>query len=284
MKNTDNLGWIGLGNMGMPMANNLIKAGYNMHIYARDITSKKSIIDQGATAYDHLPDFIKQTQCIFLTLPDDKTVEQVFLEITKQELQGKTFINCSTISPELAQNLAHQLQQKNAVYIDAPVSGSVLPATQGTLSFLVGAQDIQTYQKQLPYFEIMGKHTYYTGLPGMGSKAKLAINYYMAVVVQGFAETISYGKKLGLDPVMMSDIVNQSAVGSAMTQIKTPSVLNNEFPAAFPLKFMVKDLLLAQNNNWNSDLLQSVLSTYTNALEQGEQENDLMAVIKVVKG
>lgn len=275
-------GWIGLGNMGTPMAANLLKAGYKLNIYLRDPNKQSSLLSDGANGIAELNNFIEQTDVIFLTLPNDSITENTFEKILSTNISGKTFINSSTISPSLAQKLHHAVSVKEGVYIDAPVSGSVKPAIDGTLSFLVGGEQ-QAYTENIPFFEIMGKHHYYLGQAGSGSKAKLAINYYMSVVVQGLAETVLFAEENGISREMMTAIVNDGACGSGMSKIKTAPILKDEYPAAFPLKFMLKDLRLAQAEGWNTDLINAAEKMFNKASEQGLAEQDLMAVIKAIK-
>ncbi len=279
MKST---GWIGLGNMGTPMAANLLKAGYKVNIYLRDPNKSCVLLSDGATGIVDFNTFIEQTDVVFLTLPNDAITEETFEKILLTDISGKTFINSSTISPGLAQKLHNAISVKEGVYIDAPVSGSVKPAIDGTLSFLVGGEQ-QAYTDSIPYFEVMGKHHYYLGNAGSGSKAKLAINYYMSVVVQGLAETVLFAEENGISREMMTSIVNDGACGSGMSKIKTTPILKDEYPAAFPLKFMLKDLRLAQAEGWNTDLINATEKMFSKASEQGLAEQDLMAVIKAIK-
>lgn len=276
------IGWIGLGNMGTPMAHNLLKAGYKLNFYRRDNAKTSPLIAEGATPIEDLTDFIAKTDIIFLTLPDDKIVVSTFEQILTTDLKGKTFVNSSTISPTLAEKLYQQVQEKEAFYLDAPVSGSVKPAIDGTLLFLVGG-DLEDHLTCEPLFEVMGKSHYYLGTAGSGSKAKLAINYYMSVVVQGLAETILFAEQNGINREMMTAIVNDSACGSGMSKIKTPAILEDNYPAAFPLKFMLKDIRLAQDAGWNTALTQAAEQAYAKASEQGLAEQDLMAVIKAIQ-
>ena len=275
------IGWIGLGNMGTPMAHNLLKAGYKLNFYRRDNTKTSPLIAEGATPIEDLIDFIAKTDIIFLTLPNDDIVKDTFDRI-HTTIKDKIFINSSTISPSLAEKLAMSIKDKGGYYLDAPVSGSVKPAVDGTLLFLVGG-DKSVYERAIPYFEVMGKSHYYLGESGSGSKAKLAINYYMSVVVQGLAETVLFAEQNGINREMMTAIVNDSACGSGMSKIKTSAILSDDYPAAFPLKFMLKDIRLAQEAGWDTALTQAAEQAYAKASEQGLAEQDLMAVIKAIQ-
>ena len=276
------IGWIGVGNMGEPMALNLLKAGYSVNIYRRKESKPSVITQQGATAFEDLSLFIEQSDIIFLTLPDDAIVEAVFSKICTKNIAHKVFINSSTISPSLAIKLAKAVEKTGGHYVDAPVSGSVKPAQEGTLSFLIGSTENQ-YTTHIPLFEILGKHHYHLGQSGAGSQAKLAINYYMSVVIQGLAETVRFAEDQGISRAQMTAIINDGACGSPITKIKTEALLKDEYPAAFPLKFMLKDIRLAMAEGLASDLIKATEKSFNEAADQGLSDLDLMAVIKTIK-
>ncbi len=278
-----NIGWIGLGNMGNPMASNLIKAGYSLFAYCRNNNANKEIItEHNATPVFDWHELVQNTEVLFVTLPDDAAVLEVANQLLATAIAGKTIVNSSTISPGLAAQLHVAFAGKQAFYVDAPVSGSVKPAQDGTLLFLIGASQ-SACTELAPLFECMGKQTFYLNEPGNGSKAKLAINYYMSVLVQGLAETVQFAADNGIDKTLMTAIVNESACGSGMSKIKTPSIITNNYPAAFPLKFMLKDIRLTQNEGWHTPMLQAVEQAYAEANASGLAEQDLMAVIQTVK-
>lgn len=283
MNNMKNIGWVGLGNMGTPMATNLIKAGYNLFAYYRNNNVEKEInTEQKATPIFDWQDLVSKTEVIFLTLPDDAAVTEVSKNLLETTIEGKIIVNSSTISPELALKLFEEFSSKQAFYVDAPVSGSVKPAEDGTLLFLLGGEESLCNQLN-PILEKMSKQTFYLGEAGKGSKAKLAINYYMSVIIQGLAETVQFAEQNGIEKSMMTAIVNESACGSGMSKIKTPNIIAENYPAAFPLKFMLKDIRLTKSEGWNTPMLKAVEQAYTEATANGLAEQDLMAVIEMVQ-
>ncbi|MHC5354984.1 NAD(P)-dependent oxidoreductase [Myroides sp. LJL115] len=277
------LGWIGLGNMGTPMAINLLKKDYSITYLQRNPKDVSTTEQFEAKPTQDLKEVIQNGEVIFLTLPNDAICREVFQQIITYPIKGKTFINSSTISPQAAVEFNMLLKSFEAIYLDAPVSGSVKPAQDGTLLYLIGADNAQIYQDCIEFFEILGSKHYYLGAVGMGSKAKLAINYYMSVVVDGFAQTVNFASQQGISKAIMTQIVNDSACGSAMTQIKTPGVLKDHYPVAFPLKFMLKDILLAQAQGLDTPLLKAVSDDYQKAADLGLGDLDLMAVIRAIK-
>lgn len=276
---TLHIGWIGLGNMGTPMVLNLVKAGFNINVYNRTEEKIKPVSNAGARACKSIDELCRESDIIFTMLSNDAAVESVFSQLINLEVKNKLFINMSTISPDLAVMLSNKCKAKECGYLDAPVSGSVKPATDGTLLILAGGE-IEAYNKALPMFEKLGRLSLLLGETGQGSKAKLAINFYMSVVIDGLAETVLFAENQGIDRERMMQIINESACGSPMSKMKTPSIINEDYPAAFPLKYMLKDVRLAQDEGLKSELSHTMENAYQKAVDNGLGDSDLMAVIK----
>lgn len=274
--------WIGLGHMGAPMATNLLKGGFDVAVYNRSAEKVKPLAEAGARTFTSIEDVVPNSNVVFTMLSDDTAVTAVYNDLVKSDISKKLFINMSTISPELTKRLSDDIQAKGGNYLDAPVSGSVKPATDGTLIILVGGREID-YEAATMFFEKLGKFSLYLGEAGLGAKAKLAINYYMSVVVEGLAETVLFAEKNGVDRETMMFIVNESACGSAMSKMKTPCIIQDSYPAAFPLKHMDKDIRLAQNEGLNTETSAAMAKIFGEAMKAELGDNDLMAVIKAVK-
>ncbi|MDU1904875.1 MAG: NAD(P)-dependent oxidoreductase [Dysgonomonas sp.] len=276
------ISWIGLGHMGTPMALNLIKAGYDLSVYNRSDNKLKPLIDAGAKPYRSIEEICQDSDIVFTMLSDDNAATEVFDQLMNIDITNKLFINMSTISPDLSIELSKKVQEKNGKYLEAPVSGSVKPAQDGTLIILAGGKD-EDYDVAVPYFERLGKLSLLLGEVGQGAKAKLAINYYMSVVVEGLAETILFAEKNGIDRETMMFITNESACGSPMSKMKTPSIIQDNYPAAFPLKHMMKDIGLARQQGLNTDSSKVISDIYQKAMDMKLGDEDLMAVIKALK-
>src|SRR5205085_6792686 len=138
----------------------------------------------------------------------------------------------------------------------------------------------EAYEKVKPLFDVIGKLSLYLGNNGAGSSAKLAINYFLAVNLQGLAETILFAKDNGIKTEDMLTIINEGALANGITKGKSPSILNNQFPAAFALKHLAKDLRLASEQGLQSPLFQPLYNSFQQALEMGLGEEDVMAIIK----
>lgn len=264
------------------MALNLLKAGFNLSVYNRSADKMKPLNDAGAKAYKSLDDVRENSNVIFTMLSDDSAVSSVYNDLLKGSVSEKLFINMSTISSELTKQLAAEIESKGGYYLEAPVSGSVKPAIDGTLIILAAGRE-PDYEFATTYFEKVGKLSLYLGEVGQGAKAKLAINYYMSVVIEGLAETVLFAEKNGIDKETMMFIVNESACGSPMSKMKTPSIIQNNYPAAFPLKHMDKDIRLAQAEGLNTATSEAMKNIYQEAMDASLGDEDLMAVLKSVK-
>jgi 3-hydroxyisobutyrate dehydrogenase len=281
MSNTK-IGWAGLGNMGTPMVKNLLKAGFPVTVYNRTKEKEQEAVEAGATSAPSPEQLTAISDIILVMVSDDKAVKEIFngeTGLLHGDVTGKLFINVSTISPATAKFIEESCKGKGAAFLEAPVSGSVKPAQDGTLIMLAGGE-LENLERAKPILDVLGKLTVYNGAVGAGSAAKLAINYFLAVTLQGLAETVIFAKANGISTENMLTIVNEGAVGSGITKLKTAPILKNEFPAAFALKHITKDLRLATEQGIDSPLANPVYSTYKAAMDSGLGEEDLMAIIK----
>lgn len=279
------IGWIGLGNMGIPMVLNLIKAGYELTFYNRTPDKGKELIAVGAKQAESLTELVDNSNLIFTMVSDDNAVKSIYLEngILSHAKAGKVFIDMSTVSPQTSQFIYNTALENGVKFLDAPVSGSVQPAKEGNLLVLVGGEE-EVYEQVKAVLEPMSKLSIYLGPSGAGSNAKLAINLLLGITVQGIAESVLFAENQGIKKEDMLTIINESAVGTAISKMKSSSILKDEFPAAFALKHMAKDLRLASETAELNAIGASAHKTYQSALENGLGEFDVMAVLKELKG
>jgi 3-hydroxyisobutyrate dehydrogenase len=276
------IGWIGLGNMGNPMAKNLIKANYEVTVYNRTKEKEQELIQLGATSAASPQELLEKCDIVFTMLTNDEAVKEVFQNETgllSKPVAGKLVINMSTISPETSRYLAAISNKHQIEFLEAPVSGSVKPAQDGTLIILAGGST-ENYERAKPLFDLLGKSSLLLGEVGVGSSAKLAINYFLGLNIQGLAETVLFAEKNGVSRENMLAIVNEGACGNGITNIKTASLLSNQYPAAFALKHLHKDLNLAKNEGLDSPLFHPLLESFQKAQTNGLGEEDVMAIIK----
>jgi len=282
--NTTKIGWIGLGNMGIPMATQLIEAGYEVNVYNRSKAKEGTLKEMGALLAETPKDLIAQTDVVFVMVSDDAAIEAIFNGtngILSAEVVGKTIINMSTVSPSISREMARACATKGHHYLDAPVSGSVKQAETGQLVIMVGGDEI-AFDEVKPILEKLGKLAVRVGDTGAGNSAKLAINSLLALYAQGLAETVVFANAQGIKTEDLLNLINNAAIGNIFTKIKGDAIVADQYQAAFALKHIVKDLNLAKAEGISSPLAKTALQTFESAsVRYGEE--DIIAVIKEVK-
>ncbi|MFG0215779.1 NAD(P)-dependent oxidoreductase [Brevibacillus porteri] len=280
------IGWIGLGNMGIPMASNLLAAGYDVRVWNRTPGKAAPLVALGAKEAATLSELVAQSDVLFTMVSDDDAVKAIYTGsdgLLSLPVQGKLVVDMSTISPDTSRFLAEQANQAGLRFLDAPVSGSVGPAKEGKLVIMVGGEQ-SDYEVAKPMLDKLGKAAFYLGPNGAGTSAKLAINLLLGITVQGVSETLLFARSLGIGTEQMLDIISESAVGTPLIRGKAASILADDYPAAFALKHMAKDLRLANEAGVSTPLAESVNATYRHALEEGLGELDLMAILRHLGG
>jgi 3-hydroxyisobutyrate dehydrogenase len=277
----EKVGFIGLGNMGLPMAKNLEKGGFPLSVYNRT-AQKASAFESSTKICSSIEELVATSDVIITMLTDDVAVTEVYNKVQQVTIAGKLFVDMSTISQQLSITTAKALIEKDAAFIDAPVAGSTKPAADGTLIIMAGGQT-KDIERAMPYLEKMGRLVKHLGANGTGIAAKLAVNYYLAIALQGLAETVLFADKLGLQRSALMDIINEAAVGSGVTKLKTPSLINNSYPPAFALDLMLKDILLARDAGAEYSLGRVAANEYSGAQQVGLGKQDVMSIILALK-
>ena len=245
------IGFIGLGNMGAKMVTNLLKADYTVIGY--DINQKfiDKLIPAGLKKASNLSDISNDTDIIITMLPNGEIVEDVYLSIIDNFKPGTLFVDCSTIDVEKAKELHQNCTAKNLLSLDAPVSGGVGGAENGTLTFMVGGED-DAYQIMLPLFQVMGKKSLLCGSSGSGQATKACNNMLLATTMIGVGEAFNLGANLGLDLNKLFEILSTStgscwAINSycPIENIGPQSPADNNFKPGFSANLMFKDLSIA---------------------------------------
>lgn len=282
--NTTKIGWVGLGNMGIPMAGQLVEAGYTVMVYNRSKGKEVSLKEMGASAAESPKELINATQVVIIMVADDTAVDQIFNDkdgLFGGGISGKVIINMSTVSPAISKKMAELCKEKGGQYLDAPVSGSVKQAETGQLVIMVGG-DEAAFNEVKPILEKIGKMAVYLGDTGAGNVAKLAINSLLALYTQGLAETVLFANQQGIKTEDLLNLLNNGAIANTFTKIKGDAIVADNYKAAFALKHIVKDLNLAKDIGLESPLAQTALNTFKAATAKFGEE-DLIAVIKQIK-
>ena len=249
------IGFIGLGNMGAPMAHNLLKAGHQLSVFDLNAAAVENLVGAGALPVDS-PTAIAQgnAELIITMLPAAAHVKSVYLGengLIAHSRPGVMLIDCSTIDPHSAREVAKAAAEHGNPMLDAPVSGGTGGAAAGTLTFMVGGSDAD-FDRAQPILAAMGKNIVHCGAAGNGQVAKVANNMLLGISMIGVAEAMALGVALGMDAKTLAGVINTSSgrCWSSDTYNPFPGVLNNVpasrgYSGGFGSDLMLKDLGLA---------------------------------------
>lgn len=253
------IGFIGLGNMGGPMALNLVKAGHDVVAFDLVEAALAKLREAGAKSAASAREAAVDADFVVSMLPAGRHVEGVYLgqennACLLDEIAATTvIIDCSTIAAETARKVAAAAAERGRKMLDAPVSGGVGGAEAGTLTFMVGG-DAAVVDEARPILDVMGKNVFHAGDSGAGQVAKMCNNMLLAVLMSGTAEAIQLGVANGLDPAVLSDIMKQSSGGNWALNIYNPypGVMegvpaSRGYTGGFQVDLMIKDLTLAMD-------------------------------------
>ena len=245
------IGFIGLGNMGKGMSINLSKE--NLQVIGYDINSKiyDNLKNQNVLIANDLNHLMNESEIIITMLPDGSAVKNVWSEIISFSKQGQYLIDCSTIDVKTSRIVQMQAKEKGLFTLDAPVSGGVIGAEEGTLTFMVGGKS-EIYDEMKFLFQIMGKNSILCGEEGSGQSAKICNNMLLASTMIAVGESFNLGKNLGLDLNKLFDVISTStgscwAVNSycPIKGIGPNSPADKDYEGGFATALMYKDLGLA---------------------------------------
>lgn len=239
-----NIGFIGLGIMGRPMARNLIKAGYPLVVHNRSRAAVDELVGAGAKAATSPREVAGACDVLITMLPNSPDVEQVVLGkdgIIEGAGRGLIFVDMSTISPIVTQKLGKALEPKGVQMLDAPVSGGEKGAIDGALSIMVGG-DKAVFDQVLPIFQAMGKTITYLGPLGFGGFTKLANQIIVAVNLTALGEALTLARKAGLDRELTLKALAGGLAGSRCLDQKTPNYVQGSYKPGFKVDLHYKDL------------------------------------------
>jgi 3-hydroxyisobutyrate dehydrogenase len=250
------IGFIGLGNMGNPMARNLVKAGHKLAVFDMSAAAIEKVVATGAKAAASVADAGKNVDMVITMLPSSPHVRDVYLgagELLASVNPGTLLIDSSTIDPHTARDVAAAAAQRSIVMLDAPVSGGTGGAEAGTLTFMVGG-DAAAFETAKPILAKMGKNVVHCGAAGTGQVAKICNNLILGISMIGVSEAMNLGASLGIDPKLLAGIVNTSSgrCWSSDTYNPYPGAMDNVpasrgYTGGFGVDLMLKDLGLAMD-------------------------------------
>lgn len=253
------IAFIGLGNMGGPMAQNLLKAGHQLTVFDLSAAALQTLADAGAKVAASAQDAVSQADIVISMLPASRHVEALYLGqnglsqngLLSHIRKGTLIIDCSTIAAQTAIAVSNAASQLGLSMLDAPVSGGTGGAIAGTLTFIVGG-DADALEQARPILSAMGKNIFHAGAHGAGQTAKICNNMLLGIQMIGTAEALALGVANGLDPQVLSEIMVKSSGRNWSLELYNPypGVMDNApasrgYSGGFGVDLMLKDLGLA---------------------------------------
>lgn len=278
-----NIGLIGLGLMGRPMAANLLKAGHTLTIWNRTASRAQELVHGGAILAKNPHEVAAESDILITMVSDPPALEEVLWGHDGKNdgaldglRPGSIYMDCSTISPTLARKLSAVCAERKIKFLDAPVTGGDWGAREGTLLFMIGG-DAETVREMEPVLGVMGKKWFHLGPNGAGQTIKLAMNALLALQVGAIAEGIALVTKAGLKGEQLFEVLQSSMARSGVLDVKVPLMLNGDFKPSFPLRLMHKDLSLALDlaNQLGVSLPATAASREVYNYVKGEAKEDL---------
>ena len=238
------VGVIGLGKMGKPITRNLLKAGFAVTVHNRSAASTAEMVAAGAVDGGTPRGVAEASDVIITSLPDPAAVRAVYLEpdgLVDSVRPGQVVIDTSTIDPGLSRELAERIAARDAMFLDAPVSGGVAGAEAGTLTIMIGGTE-DAFEKATPVLSAIGQKLHLVGPSGSGTVIKLANQLLVGINMAAVAEAMVLGVKAGADPVKMLDVLSTSFGGSRMLDRGVPLIVDRNFGGGTPVDLIRKDL------------------------------------------
>lgn len=289
-----NIAFIGLGNMGAPMAINLLKAGHSLRAFDLSGEALRNVVAQGATGCQTAVDTVQDVELLITMLPAGKHVEAVLLTedgLLDRLPPGTLVIDASTIDAQISRSLAAAAGERRLAFIDAPVSGGTAGAAAGTLTFMVGGSE-GDFARALPYLQCMGKNILHAGPSGAGQVTKVCNNMLLGVLMTGTAEALSLGVANGLDPKVLSGIMAQSSGRNWALELYNPYPgvqagvpASRGYQGGFIVDLMTKDLELAAKaalaTRSTTPIGNLTLNLYRLQQGQGKGQLDFSSIIQL---
>ena len=276
--------FLGLGIMGRPMAENLVKAGHEITVWNRTPRDVPGAVTAATPA-----EAAKDNEAVWICVSDTMAVQQVLFGpngAAEGLASGTVVVDSSTISPSASVHIMEGLQERGCEFLDAPMTGSKIAAESGQLIFMVGGNPANIERTE-PLFRAMAKKIIHMGENGKGLAAKLAQNMNIVFIYEGLCESLTLAKKMGVKPEKMFELISASMIRSGVAEYKQPFILNQDFTPNFPLKLMHKDIHLmmdaARENHVEVPGLTKIDEIYEDASMAGHDDLDYAATIMLLE-
>ena len=283
------IGFIGLGIMGRPMCENLLKAGHKLTIYGRTPRPVEHLVALGAKRGDSARDVASKSDVIITMLPDGPEVEQVILGadgVLEGARLASTVIDMSSINPLVAQKIGRACSARGVRFLDAPVSGGEPKAIDGTLAIMVGGEE-KVFMEMEPILQALGSSVTRTGEIGAGNFTKLANQIIVACNIAAMGEALVLATRAGLDPEIVFNAIKNGLAGSTVLNAKAPMVIERNFKPGFRIRLHQKDLrnalTAAESLSVGLPLTSAVQQMLLALIVQGKGDFDHSAIITFVE-
>lgn len=288
--------FIGLGNMGGPMAANLLKAGHEVTVFDLVPAAVQELEAQGASSAESATAAAKAVDYVITMLPAGKHVESVYLGddgLLNSVAPGTVLLDSSTIDVATVRKVADAANAKGIEVMDTPVSGGVAAASAGTLAFMCGGSEA-TFEKAKLILQGMGKNIFHAGDHGAGQVAKICNNMLLSILMTGTAEALQLGVDNGLDPSKLSEIMLASSGRNWTLEVYNPypgvmpnAPASNDYKPGFMVDLMCKDLGLAletaAQSGSNTPMGSKAQALYNAHQEAGNGKLDFSSILKALK-
>ncbi|MBP1778936.1 MAG: hypothetical protein H6Q86_4947 [candidate division NC10 bacterium] len=243
------VGVIGLGNMGRPIAENLLRAGFPTIVFDLRAAAVEALRGAGAIAAASPAELARQSEFILLVLPDSGAVRRVLFGkggVARAAARGSVVVDMTTGDPQCSKPFADRLAKREIAYLDAPMTGGATGAKAGRLLIMVGG-DRASYERCLPVFERIGKRAILVGPVGSGHVMKLIHNHVSHAVFAATCEGVAFGERLGLSPKDMMDVFNEGNARSYATEVRFPKfILPETYDSGATFDIVCKDMSLVR--------------------------------------
>jgi len=286
----EQIGFVGLGIMGKPMAKNLLKAGYALTVYDIVGENMEEVVTEGATGASFSNEVAANSDKIITMLPDSADSEAAILGpngVLEGARPGSVIVDMSSIAPLVSQKIAAECAKKNVEMLDAPVSGGEPGAINATLSIMVGGKQ-EVFDQCYDLMKTMGGNVVLTGDIGAGGVTKLANQIIVAINIEALSEAFVLAQRAGVDPEKVFNAIRGGLAGSAVMEAKGPMMLDRNFQAGFRMRLHQKDLRnvmqTAQELNVPLPVTALVQQMLGALINDGESEADHSAILLFLEG
>jgi len=286
---TMNIGFVGLGMMGGPMANRILDAGHALYINNRTKEKCAPFTAKGAVWCDSPSEVARNVEIVISMLSTPDVLENLALGkrgLLEGARPGLIHVDCSTVSPDLTKRLADHYRSRSYYFLHSPVLGSVPNASDGSLLLFVGGEE-EAYTKAQGILKLFGNRIWRFERADQATNTKLLCNFFIASMISGLAQGLVFAERNNIDRKTFLEILNSSALGAPTYQTKGIAMIENNFAPRFFLEHMLKDIRLVLDSAKASQTMmptaEVALDLYTKALSSGFGKEDYSAVIKILQ-